>query len=74
MAIARCENHPLSRSGGKYTTNMLPMGFPDSAVICGREDCEQVARIFLTEAENIDYQNGQRIFSYDSRVAKVKVQ
>ncbi len=72
MSIARCEYH--STKPEKYTMFRLPIGYPDSAVICGREGCDQLARIFLTEAEGIDYQKDQRIFSYDSIVAKVKVQ
>lgn len=76
MAIARCGEGHLDRNRTKknYTAVRLPVGFPDSGVICGNPSCSTVAQIFLTEAEDIDYQKGQRIFSFDSRAAKVKVQ
>jgi hypothetical protein len=74
MALARCENHPSRGRTKAYVTTRLPIGYPSSAVICGRPDCAENAKIYLTQEEENNYQLGQRIFSYDSNVAKVMVQ
>lgn len=74
MALARCENHPSRGRTKNYVTTRLPIGYPTSAVVCGRPDCEESAKIYLTQEEENRYQRGQRIFSYDANVAKVKIQ
>ena len=74
MALARCEKHPAQGRSKSYVTARIPIGYTASAVICGRPYCTGNAKIYLTQEEENDYQQGQKIFSYDSNVAKVKVQ
>ena len=49
------------------------LGYPETAAICGREDCEGPARLWLTEPERADHQRGVRIFGIRTRSAKIRV-
>ena len=78
MAIARCAEC------GKLTQNVkppgysenpyLPMGHPNSGVICGRPGCENPGMVWLKLDEEEEYRRGQRIFEIHTQTAKVKVQ
>ena len=78
MAIARCTEcgkptHNVKPPG--YSENpYLPMGHPNSGVICGRPGCENHAMIWLKLDEEEQYQRGQRIFEIHTHTVKVKVQ
>ena len=43
MALARCGNHRPRPS--RYGGFALPIGFPNTAAICGRVRCEALARL-----------------------------
>ena len=78
MAIARCDKHSPSgtrHAGIKYAYKAfaLPLGYPGTAAICGREDCDGPARLWLTEPERADHQRGVRIFVIRTRSAKIRV-
>jgi hypothetical protein len=72
MALARCETHPPSNPE-KYVRFSLPMGFPETAAICGRVECQRLARILLTEAEIRDHARGVRVFRLDTHTIKVRI-
>jgi len=73
MAIARCEKHTPDGSKHNYKVFALPIGHPDTAVVCGRVECEAPARLWLTEPEGVDHQRGTRIFNIRTHSAKVRV-
>ena len=78
MAIARCDKHTPdgTRQAGTeyaYKAFALPLGYPETAAICGREDCEGPARLWLTEPERADHQRGVRIFGIHTNSAKIRV-
>jgi hypothetical protein len=78
MAIARCDKHTPAgtrHAGIKYVYKAwaLPLGYPETAAICGREDCEGPARLWLTELECADHQRGVRIFGIRTNFAKIRV-
>jgi hypothetical protein len=50
-----------------------PLGYPETAAICGREDCEGPARLWLTEHERADHQRGVRIFGISAHSVKIRV-
>jgi hypothetical protein len=50
-----------------------PIGYPDSAMICGAPGCEKPAVIWLTAWEAAEFKNGRRIFSMSGRAPKVRV-
>ena len=63
MAIARCERHPFERDTKEpYKAYALPVGFPETAAICGRVGCENPARIWLSPDEVKLHNAGQRVF------------
>jgi hypothetical protein len=71
MALARCENHPPRTY--RYRRFANPIGFPETAVICGATRCEAPARIWLDDPEIRDHARGVRIFSPPSQAAKFRV-
>ncbi len=75
MALARCRKcgHPNGRTK-TYVAAAIPVGGHATAAICGRADCEEPALIWLTMKERAEYDKGQRVFSFDSCVMKVRVQ
>ena len=75
VAIARCEQcgRPIGRTY-EYVAARRPIG-QSSAVICGVRDCENPALIWLTAAEQQEYENGERIFPLTSfNAVKLRVE
>lgn len=48
----------------------LPVGYPQSGVICGHIRCPNVALVWLNLDEERAYQQGQRIFQMDTVLSK----
>lgn len=74
MALVRCEGCGPPR--GRTLTYVLavhPVGYPNTAAICGRSECKQPGLVWLSEEEKAEYDRGQRIFSVPSAAVKVKV-
>jgi hypothetical protein len=74
MALARCKQHPpdRSRSAFPYSAFACPIGYPKTAVICGRGDCEEPAVLWLTRSEQADHGHGCRIFADRAHTAKIR--
>jgi len=75
MAIVRCKQHgrPKGRTQ-RYVTSVRPVGYPDTAAICGREGCTRPGLVWLTDRERAAYQRRRRVFSIPSAAAKIKVE
>jgi hypothetical protein len=74
MAIARCEQHPIQRDTKEpYNAYALPLGFPETAAICGRVGCENPAQIWLTPEEIEQHRTGQRVFGVKTHSIRVRV-
>ncbi len=75
MALARCELHPPDPNRGKniYTRAVQPVGYPDTALVCGSEHCQAPALLWLTPVEARDYERGQRVFPGPTAVVKFLV-
>ena len=71
MALMRCEIHPPMGTKRTYVSSVKPVGFPATALICGRKDCDRPALIWLERDQKSDYDAGQRIFQPQSFVTKV---
>ncbi len=56
MAIARCERHTPTGTKHNYRAYALPIGFPETAAICGRVGCEESARVWLTNDDQVAFQ------------------
>ncbi len=74
MALARCEIHKKIKSiKNTYVCAKEPVGYPETALICGRPDCKEVALLFLNTQEKKLYEAGARIFSIPTHAAKLCV-
>lgn len=74
MAIARCVNHPITRETKEpYKLHALPLGYPNTAAVCGRVGCEEPALIWLTPTEVKDHSNGRRVFGVKTHSIRVRV-
>lgn len=62
MAIVRCQDHPPRTKN--YEIAVKPVGYPDTALICGRgdENHDSVGWVYLLPNEYEDYQEGRRVF------------
>ena len=56
-----------------YVLACEPLGYPESAVICGVAGCENPALIWLSAWEAEEYRKGRRVFSLSGRLPKVRV-
>ena len=45
--IVRCEKHAPKR----YSHTVNPVGYPNTAAVCGKYPCEDAGKLLLTEAE-----------------------
>lgn len=56
-----------------YSHFVEPIGFPNTASICGRKNCNTQGYIWLDSNEFQQFQNGERIFKFPTAASKVKV-
>ena len=70
MAIVRCEKHPLGTTKRNYEGYALPIGFPETAAICGRVGCEEPGRVWLETDEVEAHRRGRRIFDVKTQTLK----
>ena len=60
--------------GGISGQAVQPVGYPESAIICGRVGCTNPGLLWLEESEWRDYQQGERIFFIPGHAGvKIKV-
>lgn len=78
MAIVRCQDHPPRNT--KYAIAVEPVGYPDTALVCGREtgNHDEIWWVYLLPEEYEEYQDGERVFGLwgpdsSSTAAKVRV-
>ena len=78
MAIVRCQDHPPRNNN--YEIAVKPVGYPDTALICGRgdQDHDEIGWVYLLPDEYEEYQEGKRVFGLwgpdsSSSAAKVRV-
>jgi hypothetical protein len=74
MALVRCERcgRPKGRRHA-YVVSVKPVGYPETAAICGSTGCERPGLVWLDEREKAQYERGQRVFSVPSAAVKIKV-
>jgi hypothetical protein len=54
MAIIRCRAHAPHGRAPEYLAAVKPVGFPETALVCGSEHCDEPAFIWLEGAEKVD--------------------
>ena len=74
MALVRCEGHgnPQGRTAD-YVIGLEPVGYPETAAVCGLKDCVSPGLVWLTEVEYNAYRNGEHIFQLATYAVKVRV-
>ena len=74
MALARCRRcgKPDGRTR-QYVRATEPIGYPETAAICGTAGCDQPAVVWLDEHDDAEYRIGQRVFEFPNRAMKVRV-
>ena len=73
MAIVRCELHEPSGRTRSYVTSKEPIGYPETALVCGSKSCEAAGLVWLEEDEARSYERGQRIFQAFTATMKMRV-
>lgn len=75
MAIVRCKEHPvrLDLATNRYVRIAEPLGYPNTAAICGIGHCNERGLVWLTEEELDEFNNGNRYFRVKTYTVKVRV-
>jgi hypothetical protein len=73
MAIVRCEVHKPSGRTHNYVLKVKPVGYPDTAMVCGSKTCTVPGLVWLEEDESAAYDRGQRIFQSFTATMKMRV-
>ncbi len=66
--LVRCAKHPSK----KYSHSVPPVGYPNTAAICGR--CDNAGMLLLRQGEWQAYLSGQRVFSFNSNVVQIRAE
>ena len=73
MAIVRCEVHEPRGRTRNYILKVKPVGYPDTAMVCGSKTCTAPGLVWLEEDESSAYDRGQRIFQSFTATMKMRV-
>ncbi len=73
MALVRCTHHGKPERGSRdYVRSVEPVGYPQTAAVCGRHECERPGLIWLEAQEAKAYDAGQRVFFGQTSVMRVR--
>ncbi len=72
MAIMRCKAHEPKRAQHSYVAAVEPLGYPETALICGSSKCTVPAFIWLETDEKAAYDLGERVFRSFTATMKVR--
>lgn len=72
MAIMRCRGHSPTRAKRDYVAAVEPVGYPNTALVCGSVRCREPALIWLERDEKAAFDVGERIFQAFTSTMKVR--
>lgn len=72
MSIMRCHAHAPKRTTREYAGVVEPVGYPDTALVCGSKHCSEPALIWLERQEKVRYDAGERVFQAFTATMKVR--
>jgi hypothetical protein len=72
MSIMRCKDHAPRRATRDYVGVVEPVGYPETALVCGSKHCRAPALIWLERHEKADYDAGERVFEAFTATMKVR--
>ena len=76
MAVARCPEHgvPEGRTREYSGKSVKPVGYPNTAVVCGITTCPAPGLVWLETAEQAAYDRGERVFRVPNNAVKIRVE
>ena len=77
MAIVRCDKYKIDFSRTKHPYHqspIKPIGYPNTAAICGLKGCTNPGLVWLQKDEYEEYAQGERFFNVKTYTVKIKVQ
>jgi hypothetical protein len=74
MAVCRCETHTPHGTKRRYIHSVRPVGYPDTAIICGSLSCFKPGLIWLEHDGAEAYRQGQRIFGAVTASMKMRAE
>lgn len=72
MSIMRCPEHAPKRTRRDYAGAVEPVGYPDTALVCGSVHCREPALIWLERDEKAEFDGGERVFKAFTPSMKVR--
>ncbi len=72
MAIVRCKDHPPKGRTRSYERCVEPVGYPETAMVCGCTHCENPDLIWLETSEVEAFSRGEKIFKSFTATMKMK--
>ena len=72
MAIVRCSSHPPKPRTRTYVATVEPVGYPETAMVCGVTECVEPGLIWLEETEKAAFDRGERIFRAFTATMKMR--
>ena len=72
MAVMRCNQHKPKGRTTEYVACVKPLGYPETALLCGSASCNAAALIWLEPPEKAAYDRGDRVFKSFSSTMKVR--
>jgi hypothetical protein len=77
MALVRCEECGIQHAGtGTYTReyvrSVVPVEYPETALVCGRANCHHPGMIWLEQEESEAFDAGERVFRLQTGTVKVR--
>lgn len=73
MAIVRCAVHKPTGRARSYVFTAEPVGYPDTAMVCGSAHCKSPGLVWLEADERTAYDRGVRIFEAFTASMKMRV-
>lgn len=72
MSIMRCRGHVPKRTTRDYVAMVEPVGYPETALVCGSKHCREPALIWLERHEKVEFDAGERVFKAFTATMKVR--
>ena len=74
MALVRCERCGRPRGIKRtYVVSVKPIGYPETAAICGCAGCQRPGLVWLEKQDKAGYDCGGRVFSVPNAAVQIKV-
>lgn len=74
MALVRCRQHQPQGRKEPYVVNVKPVGYPDTAAICGLQQWENPGLVWLRKAEYEACRSGGTVFEPHTHAVKIRTE